>query len=143
MSDHDICYLSAAEAVALFKARMLSPVELLEAVIARGQALAPSINAYADTYFDEARARARKAEAKYMASDGRPRRLEGVPLAVKDASAIRGKRATMGSLIYKDNVAKVTDPDIARLIRAGANIFTRTTCPEFGWLYTTQSACGA
>ena len=139
MSDHDLCYLSATEAVALFKARKLSPVELLEAVIARGEAIAGSVNAYADTYFDEARARARKAEAKYASTDGRPRRLEGVPLAVKDASSIKGKRATKGSLIYKDAIADVTDPDIERLTRAGANIFTRTTCPEFGWLFTTQS----
>ena len=139
MSDHDLCYLSATDAVALFKAHKLSPVELLDAVIARGEAIAGSVNAYADTYFDEARARARKAEAKYTATDGRPRRLEGVPLAVKDASAIKGKRATKGSLINKNEIADVTDPDIERLTRAGANIFTRTTCPEFGWLFTTQS----
>jgi len=139
MTDDELCYLSATEALMLFKARKLSPVELLDAVIRRGEAIAGTVNPYADTYFDEARERARKAEAKYMKSDGRPRRLEGVPLAVKDTSAIKGKRATFGSLINKDKTAERTDPDIERLMRAGANIFTRTTCPEFGWLYTTQS----
>jgi amidase len=139
MTDDDLCYLSATQAVALFKARKLSPVELLDAVIARGEAIAGSVNPFADSYVEEARARAKKAEARYGKSGARPRRLEGVPLAVKDMSAIKGKRATSGSLIYKDSVAEATDPDIERLMRAGANIFTRTTCPEFGWLYTTQS----
>jgi amidase len=139
MTDDELCYLSATEAVALFKARKLSPIELLDAVIRRGESVADTVNSYADTYFDEARARAKKAEARYMKSDGRPRRLEGAPLAVKDTSAIKGKRATFGSLINKDAVAERTDPDIERLMRAGANIFTRTTTPEFGWLYTTQS----
>ncbi len=139
MTDDDLCYLTASEAVGLFKARKLSPVELLDAVIARGEAIRETINPFADTYYDEARQRARKAEDKYAKTDGRPRRLEGVPLAVKDTSEIRGKRATKGSMIYKDAIAERTDPDIERLMRAGLNIFTRTTCPEFGWLYTTQS----
>lgn len=139
MADDDLCYLTASEAIGLFKARKLSPVELLDAVIARGETIRETINPFADTYYDEARQRARKAEEKYAKTDGRPRRLEGVPLAVKDTSDIRGKRATKGSMIYKDAIAERTDPDIERLIRAGANIFTRTTCPEFGWLYTTQS----
>ncbi|SVD60071.1 uncharacterized protein METZ01_LOCUS412925, partial [marine metagenome] len=30
-------------------------------------------------------------------------------------------------------------PHIERLLRAGANLFARTTCPEFCWLYTTHS----
>ncbi len=54
MSDPDLCYLSASEAVALFKARKLSPVELMQAVIDRAEAVEPTINAFADTYYDEA-----------------------------------------------------------------------------------------
>ena len=38
MTDDDLCYLTASEAVGLFQAKKLSPVELLEAVIARGEA---------------------------------------------------------------------------------------------------------
>ncbi len=84
MSD-ELCYLSATEALARFKTGALSPVELITAVIARAQAIADTINPFADKYFDEAIARARKAEAKYARRNARTRRLEGLPLAVKDS----------------------------------------------------------
>ena len=45
MSD-DLCYLSAVEALAAFKSRKLSPVELMYAVIARSEAVEPKINAF-------------------------------------------------------------------------------------------------
>ena len=45
----------------------------------------------------EARAAAKKAEARYMKTDGRLRRLEGLPLAVKEDTAIKGKRQTVGT----------------------------------------------
>ncbi len=57
--------------------------------------------------------------------------LEGVPLAVKDAQRVKGKRTTHGSLIFKDNIDDHSDPMIERLQKAGAIIFARTTTPEF------------
>ena len=77
MPDLDLCYLPATEALARFKAKTLSPVELLEAYIARAEAVEPTINAFTYTHYDEARALAKKAEAKYAAGEdtscpGRP-----------------------------------------------------------------------
>ena len=139
MRDDDLCYMPATEALARFRDRSLSPVELTAAVIARAEAIGDTVNPFADRYFDEAVDRAGKAEAKYARTGGRPRRLEGLPLAVKEGAAIRGRRATGGSLIDKDRIASATDVPIGRLLRAGANLFARTTMPEFGWLYTTHS----
>ncbi len=138
MSD-ELCYLSATEALARFKTGALSPVELITAVIARAQTIADTINPFADKYFDEAIARARKAEAKYARRNARTRRLEGLPLAVKDSFSIRGRRSTVGSLFNAGKVDQATDPSIDRLLRAGANLFARTTCPEFCWLYATHT----
>ncbi len=139
MTEDDLCYMSAAEALARFRDRSLSPVELLAAILRRAEAIAEAVNPFADRYFEEAAERAKVAEAKYARAGGRPRRLEGLPLAVKDVSEIRGRRTTNGSLINKDRVDPATDPAIERLLRAGANLFTRTTCPEFCWLYTCHS----
>ena len=139
MDANDLCYLSATEAMAMFHAGNLSPVELLEAVIGRYEAVADTVNPFADRYFDEARRRARESEAKFARKDGRLRRLEGIPMAVKENSPIQGKRITAASLIDTDRVATRTDPAIERLMRAGANVFARTTMPEFAWLYTTHS----
>ena len=136
-SSDDLCYLSATEALALFKSRELSPVELLDAILARAETIAPAVNPFADRYFDEARTRAKQAEARYLS--GKPRRLEGLPLLVKDSSPIKGIRATVGSLINADRIDDRTDPTVERLLRAGANFFARATCPEFCWLYACHS----
>lgn len=126
----DLCYLSAHEALELFRARKLSPVELMEAVIARAERVNPRINAFADTYFDEAMAAAKRSEARY-AKGGRTRPLEGIPLAVKDVHRLKGKRTTQGSLIFDKHVDDRSDPMIERLQRAGVIVHARTTVPEF------------
>ncbi len=139
MNDDDLCYLSAGEALRLFRQRELSPVELTAAVIHRAEAIAETVNPFADCYFEEAIAQAKAAEATYGNNSARPRPLEGIPLAVKDSSPIKGRRATKGSLIDKDQIAEETDPAVGRLLQAGAVLLARATCPEFGWLFATHS----
>ncbi len=139
MADLDLCYLSAADALARFRNRSLSPVDLLAALIERTDSVEPKVNGLAYHYFDEAMDKAKKAEARYMKTDGRLRRLEGLPLAVKEDTAIKGKPLTVGSLVFKDRIADYTDPSIERLVRAGAIIHAQTTCPEFVWPWTCRS----
>ena len=79
----DLHYLSATEALLLFRTKELSPVELLEALIERSSVVEPRVNTFADTYYDEALTRARAAEGKYARGDT-VRTLEGLPLAVRE-----------------------------------------------------------
>ena len=44
-ADLDLCYMTATEAIAKFKTREISPVELMDAVIARIEAINPKLNA--------------------------------------------------------------------------------------------------
>ncbi|MGE4252778.1 MAG: amidase [Parvibaculaceae bacterium] len=131
MTDDDLCYLSAKEALKLFRARKVSPVEVLKAQIARSEKVNPAINCFTDRYFEEALDHAKAAEAVYAKRSGTPRPLEGVVLAVKDAQRVKGKRTTHGSLIFIDNIDDHSDPMIDRLTEAGAIIHARTTTPEF------------
>lgn len=131
MTDEELCFLPATEALRLFKSRKLSPVELLDAIVKRSTRLNSSINCFAEQYFDEARLTAKKAETLY-AKDSKIAALLGLPLAVKDAQRVNGKRTTHGSLIFKDAKPEDhSDPMIERLEIAGANIIARTTTPEF------------
>ena len=66
MSTDDLCYMSATEAIKEFRALSLSPVELLDAIINRAEAISESINPFADRYFDEALVRAKNAENLYL-----------------------------------------------------------------------------
>jgi amidase len=130
MSDLDLCYMPASEALKRFKAKKLSPVELLEAVIKRAEATKDKVNAFTNTHFDEAMDLARKAEAKY-AKGKKTGALEGLPVGIKDESYIKGKPTTGGSLIMKDFVADSSSTMNERVIKAGGIVHARTATPEF------------
>ncbi|MEN8235340.1 MAG: amidase [Actinomycetota bacterium] len=136
MSD-DLAYLSATDALRAFRSRDLSPVELLDAVVARAAETEPAVNAFTETYFDEATDQARAAADAYAAGTARP--LEGLPVAVKDEPQIAGQRLTQGSLLFEDEIATETDPIAQRIIDAGGIIHARTTTPEFSSATVTWS----
>ncbi len=127
----DLHYLPATQALQEFRARELSPVELVTAVIERAEAVEPVINAFAETFFDQALEQARAAEARYAGQGGAPRPLEGLPVAVKEEAEIAGQRNTLGSLPLRDNVAEKTSAFVQRIIDAGGIVHARTTTPEF------------
>ena len=130
MTDLDLCYLPAAEALRQFKTKKLSPVELMRATIARAEATAKKTNCLTYTHFDEAMALARKAEARY-AKGARTGALEGLPIGIKDESYIKGKPTSNGSLIMKDYIGDHTSPMNERIIAAGGIVHARTATPEF------------
>lgn len=125
----ELCYLPVMDVIERFRARSLSPVEYLDALIARTEAVNPHINAYTETYFDAAREQAKAAEARY--GDGTARPLEGIPVAIKDVHNWAGKRTTQGSWALGHEPDSTTDPIIERLEAAGAILHARTTTPEF------------
>ncbi len=131
----ELAYLTATEAVARFRNRDLSPVDLLEAVIARAEATEPHVNAFVDTYFDEAREQASAAADAYVAGTARP--LEGIPVAIKDEPRIAGRRWTQGSVLFQDEIADGTDPIAQRVLDAGGIAHAHTTTPEFSMAIVT------
>ncbi len=139
MSDLDLCYMPATEALRRFKDRSLSPVELLQAVTARAEEVGPKVNPFANRHLDEAMAQAREAEARYRKSDGRLRPLEGLPLGLKDESAWKDHPLTNGSLLWKDYRATDTAPATERILDSGAVIPAQTTTPEFSCASATWS----
>jgi amidase len=117
----------------LVKRGEASAVELVEAAIARVEALNPRINCLAAPMFEEARARARGALPSGP--------LAGVPYLIKDlGQSCAGVRQTDGSRALRDFVARGDSELVARLRRAGAIIIGRTTAPEFGNHSTTEPA---
>ena len=127
----DLHYLTATEALAKFRSRELSPVELMEATIARAEAVEPDINAFCLTYYERALEQAKAAEAVYARNPDDARPLEGLPVGLKDEVEIDGEPATQASLAFKDLVAEETTPIGERILEAGGIIHARTTTPEF------------
>ncbi|MFD5278266.1 amidase [Pseudarthrobacter sp. NPDC058362] len=134
----DLHYLDATSALKLFRSRELSPVELLDALIARTDAVNGAINALTETLFAEARLAARQAAARYARGrDLAP--LLGLPVATKEKHGLRGRTLSQGLLARKGDIAMADHPVIERIINAGGIIHARTTTPEYSCATVTHS----
>lgn len=127
----ELLELSLAQAAQRVKSGEVSPVELVEACLARIAAVDDRLRAYI-TVFDEARKIAKAAETMMVAGhDLGP--LHGIPIALKDNVAVRGARTTAGSKVLAnwkpDHDATVTE----RLRRAGAIFVGKLNMHEFAW----------
>lgn len=122
-------HLTAAEATRLFVAGELSPVELLDQMWDRLDATEPVVNAVTERMREEAIEAARESERRFAA--GTQRRLEGIPLALKDEQPIAGRLHQDGSMLEQGAIAEITHPIVERIRRAGAVTHIRTTTPEF------------
>jgi aspartyl-tRNA(Asn)/glutamyl-tRNA(Gln) amidotransferase subunit A len=138
-SQEEIAYLPATELLRRYRARELSPVEVLEAQLDRADALASTVNALTWRFGEEALIQAREAEARYLGKGSAPRPLEGVTLAIKEEMPVAGQPVTNASRVYADAVAEQTAPLAERAIAAGAIVHARTTQPEFACVGFTQS----
>ncbi|OAK66145.1 amidase [Variovorax paradoxus] len=122
---------SAVELRRLIGSKEISPVELLEACIARIERVNPFVNAVTATCFERARAEAKGAESAVMRGDPLGL-LHGLPLGVKDLEPTQGLLTTWGSAIYRDHVPAEDIELVARLRRAGAIVTGKTNVPEMG-----------
>ncbi len=127
----DLHYISATEALERFRDRSLSPVELMEVVLARAEAVESNTGAFTQIYFDEALEAARAAEARYATGEA-TRPLEGLPVAIKEDKGVKGKPTTAGSLVFKDSVAGGDALPVGRIKDAGGIIHARTNVCEMG-----------
>ncbi|WP_343660465.1 amidase family protein [Ralstonia sp.] len=132
MSHNDqLVSLSAVELRRLIGAKEISPVELLDACIARIEAINPAVNAVTATCFPQAREAAKAAER--AALNGEPLGLlHGLPLGVKDLEDTAGLLTTYGSPTARSNVPMQDVLLVERLRAAGAVLVAKTNVPEFG-----------
>ncbi|WP_157341002.1 MULTISPECIES: amidase [Nocardioides] len=135
----ELHHLTATAAKDLFVTRELSPVELLDAVVARTEKVGGAVNALTEQMLDEAYDAAREAEIRYAGSGPAPRALEGIPLLLKEEQAIAGRTLENGSFLMKGQVSPYTHPVVERVQAAGAVVHGRTTTPEFSIMTVTHS----
>jgi len=127
----DFDFKTALELSRAVGARQVSPVELMQACLARVERLDPRLNCFA-TYAPElAMAAARRAEQVVMAGHHLGP-LHGLPISVKDLIAVKDLRLTFGSRAMADSVATTDAPSVERIRAAGACIIGKSTTSEFG-----------
>src|SRR5262245_54092504 len=102
--NEDLNALSSAELRRQIGRQEITPVELMEAAIARIEALNPQVNAVGATAFARARCEAKAAETAVL--DGEPLGpLHGLPAGIKDLHDAEGLLTTHGAPFYRDHVA--------------------------------------
>jgi Asp-tRNA(Asn)/Glu-tRNA(Gln) amidotransferase A subunit family amidase len=99
----DLCYVSAAQLQRLYRARTLSPLEAMQAVLARIDAVNPRVNAYVTVARESALAAAKRATAA-LGRRAPLGPLHGVPVSIKDLTPTQGIRTTWGSKIFEHHV---------------------------------------
>ena len=132
LSPDDFMAHDAVELAGLVRAKQVRASELLEAAIARTEAVNPALNAVVLRHDALAR------EAVRAGLPDGP--LQGVPFLLKDlAIDLSGTITTHGSRFFADSAATRDSELVKRYRNAGLVIFGKTASPEFGATATTES----
>jgi amidase len=127
----ELLALSSVEMRRRIGTKEISPVELVEASIARIEALNPAVNAIAATDFARARKIAMGAESAARKGE-QLGLLHGLPTGIKDLHETAGLLTTYGSPLYRSHVPAHDAAMVALVRKAGAIILCKTNVPEFG-----------
>jgi aspartyl-tRNA(Asn)/glutamyl-tRNA(Gln) amidotransferase subunit A len=128
----EICYMSAGQLSQLIRDKEISPVEVVDAHLARIDATEPVLNSFITLLPEQARAAARRAESEIQAGKYRGP-LHGIPLGLKDLFNTAGVRTTSGSKIF-DNFIPAEDCTVATKFReAGAILLGKLNMHQFAY----------
>src|SRR5580692_6029173 len=134
-SNSDPSFLPAHRLAAEIAARRLSPVDVVDALLARIAAHDPKLHAFIDVYADDARLAAEAAD-KAIRSGHMVGPLHGVPIGLKDLIDLEGRVTTGGSMVWRERRSPATATLARRLIAAGMIVIGKTHTVEFamgGW----------
>jgi Asp-tRNA(Asn)/Glu-tRNA(Gln) amidotransferase A subunit family amidase len=133
-----LSFLSAVSMAEQIRQKKLSPIELVEAHLARIEKLNPKLNAFVQVDAEGARRQARAAEDA-VARNERMGPLHGVPVSIKSSIEVKGMRCEAGSKLRAGFVAAQDAPLVSRLRKAGAIILGNTNTPELLMAWETDN----
>jgi aspartyl-tRNA(Asn)/glutamyl-tRNA(Gln) amidotransferase subunit A len=112
--------------------KLVSPVELAQACLARIEKLNPVLNAFITITAESALEQARTAEAEIGRGEWKGP-LHGIPLAVKDLVETAGVRTTAASAVLEHYVPSEDAEVVRRLRHAGAVLLGKLNLHEFAY----------
>jgi aspartyl-tRNA(Asn)/glutamyl-tRNA(Gln) amidotransferase subunit A len=127
----ELCRLGVKELHAAFRARTVSPVEVVDALSVRIDEVDGLVGGFTTLCLERAREEAVAAEQAW--ARGEARLLEGIPFGVKDLFDTAGVRTTYGSPMFAAHVPKQDATAVARARGAGAILIGKTQTHEFAW----------
>ena len=130
MDQSEICFLSIDEASRLIATRRISPVEVIDAHLARIEETDERLNSFITLLGQEALMEAKSAEREVL-SGNHISPLHGIPIGLKDLYNTKGIRTTAGSKILRDFVPETDAAVTRRFKEAGAIIMGKLQMHEF------------
>ncbi|MBI2760631.1 MAG: hypothetical protein HYX51_04295 [Chloroflexi bacterium] len=131
--------MGAKRLAELIRAKQASSREVVDAFLARIEAVNPKVNAVTLVLVEEARAAADAADAA-LASGADVGPLHGVPVTVKENIDLAGSATTQGLPAFAGAVPPGDAPHVAQLRAAGAIPIGRTNLPDFGLRWHSDNA---
>ncbi|MGY3591006.1 amidase [Bradyrhizobium sp. USDA 4341] len=129
MADQGLVKETACAVVAKLKAGDVTSLDLLDVLEKRIAEVDGKVNALPTLCFDRARSHAKALMQKPASERGL---LAGLPVPIKDLTAVSGVLTTLGSPIFKDNIPAKSDILVERLEQNGGVIYAKSNTPEFG-----------
>jgi amidase len=129
VADQGLVRATACAIVDKLNSGEVTPLDLLDALEARIAEVDGKVNALPTLCFDRARAHA---EELMKRPTGQRGLLAGLPMPIKDLTAVAGVLTTQGSPIYKDTIPAFSDLVVEHLEASGAVIYAKSNTPEFG-----------
>ena len=126
----ELHFLTITEASQQIKARTLSPVEYVDHLAKRIEAIDPQINSFITPTVEMARAQAKTAEAEIAAGNYRGP-MHGIPYGAKDIYETAGILTTGGSRIAQHHIPKHDATTISNMRNAGAVLLGKLNTHEF------------
>src|SRR5215831_4015647 len=124
----DRAFASATELSQEIRDRRIGCVELLDFYLARAERYNPALNAIVVWQVDQARERARAADAALARGESWGP-LHGIPMTVKESFNVAAQPTTFGNPLWKGNITAGNAFLIDRLLQAGAIVFGKTNVP--------------
>ena len=120
------------------RTKKFTAVEVVDAALTLAHALDPKIKAFMTILDDRARAAAVAVDADVAA--GKPLKLAGVPVALKDNLCVTGTRTTCSSKILDKYVPPYTGTAVQRILDEGGIPIGKTNLDEFAMGSSTENS---
>src|SRR6202451_1911604 len=134
----DLTFLPSASIPQQIRKKKISPVELVQAHLAKIARLNPQLNAFVQVDSEGALRAARSAEAAVTRGETLGP-LHGVPISIKSSLEVAGLRCEAGTRLRAGFVARQDAPLVARLKNAGAIVLGVTNAPELLMAWETDN----
>ncbi|WP_407165596.1 amidase [Bradyrhizobium sp. ORS 111] len=129
VADQGLIRETACAVVEKLKSGEVTPLDLLDVLERRIAEVDGKVNALPTLCFDRARNHAKALMQKPATERGL---LAGLPVPIKDLTAVEGVLTTQGSPIFKDNIPAKSDLLVEHLENNGGVIYAKSNTPEFG-----------